>query len=625
MKYRIFTVQLRFPYLEEKLKFEIETNLFRESYDYVWDGYAAEQHYGQLARDENRAMAHATRMLQLVAHNIAPDMIATYCNMLIDDLRNLLCCFDYGTPVNKTKTEALIRSMLAVEGYARSIASCILSYYESYSRKVTHENNPVDFVDHYALNFPSLYSKFADHALFLDQDADLAMQFYHLAALNWGDPKETVAVSNVGDWFTEHAMTLILQGGKQIIPPDGSNYQALLNALGNIVDALGNGTNTQIVELADAYFDIYDKAILGANDNIELFRFCIMSAWAAKKYTLLPALCCLHMEPEEVVKQLEPDVTASIAAMRFPDAPTRPLLDYLGIQSSNIWNLLRFACTIDIVRHIQNSLRIKQIKQDTAYYTSLDTLMYMLPARLKDERDWGKFSVMNVAYMNDPNEGRILHKYLQSDHDPNSSDKRKNASPPFVFMKCFTSRIDDLPMWEMYGDRAQGVCIVVDWISTLTSTTPLYRICYLTRYGDTYKLDQSVNQELTNLNSIKSWLDELKNLREAIIDRESKLFFDSLTEGIAYLFKDSSYHYEQEVRILYAYNETTSLFKHTSAEYPKLYVQTEFPVVIKEIIIGPKFKDLALRMPYLREQVERMCRSTDTTHPKITMSNIEYR
>lgn len=42
--------------------------------------------------------------------------------------------------------------------------------------------------------------------------------------------------------------------------------------------------------------------------------------------------------------------------------------------------------------------------------------------------------------------------------------QRKNARYPYVFIKCFTPQIDFLPMWEMYGDYAEGCCLVIDWL-----------------------------------------------------------------------------------------------------------------------------------------------------------------
>lgn len=56
-----------------------------------------------------------------------------------------------------------------------------------------------------------------------------------------------------------------------------------------------------------------------------------------------------------------------------------------------------------------------------------------------------------------------------------------------------------------------------------------------------------------------------------------------------------------------------------------LFISPDFPVHMKEIITGPKFQDLAKRMPYLKEQLEILCRARGMDMPRLTMSAIEYK
>ena len=94
---------------------------------------------------------------------------------------------------------------------------------------------------------------------------------------------------------------------------------------------------------------------------------------------------------------------------------------------------------------------------------------------------------------------------------------------------------------------------------------------------------------------------------------------------LIYLFKDSSYYYEQECRILYEFTECQNNMRHTDGEYPLLFVQTDFPVQLKEIILGPKFESLSRKIPYIQEQIEEMCQRTGLRMPEITISDIDYR
>lgn len=627
MKYRVLTQSLHFPQWEEKLRFRI---LFPSRYpfrEFVWDDYAASDNYGLKVGDEEKALGHAFMMFERI-QKARTGIEASCRDRLIGDFQNLLRCYDCGMTVRRPETEELISSMLAMDGCARPVASAIQSYHESYV-KAAAEDHDFDFHrSRYALDFVDLYAKAGDKALFIDQDPDLAMQFYRLAALIWRDPKASDSHSLAVDWLIRQLNLSSVLRHSIFIYAAQDIKDAFINVSAAVKDSVNN---ERCVELANKCLDVYEQSLQAAGDDVDSIRELVMIAWAVKKAVLIPALCCLYGEPQEVVTRLAQDTKATISSLRFPDAPTKPMLSYLDAHAeddTSIWDLLRFACAIDITQRIQGALRIQRVNRDLAYYTSLNTLMYMLPARCKDERDWGKLSVMNLAYMNDPNEGKMLHKYLLADRDLDGLGERKSAAYPFVFMKCFTSRVDDLPMWEMYGDHAQGVCIVVDRARTArdaSKAAPLYRVCYLSKRGDDYELNPAFNPGLEHPEEIRAWLDELQDLRAGFIASEPKRFFDSLLEGIAYLFKDSSYHYEQEARILYAFSEVSDQFRRTGGEYPLLYVQSEFPLAIREIIIGPKFEDLARRMPYLREQIELMCKTLNTPCPKLTLSSIEYR
>ena len=74
-------------------------------------------------------------------------------------------------------------------------------------------------------------------------------------------------------------------------------------------------------------------------------------------------------------------------------------------------------------------------KTELAYYTSVDTFSYMLPSKAVDKM-LGRLSIMNIAYMNDPNEGKTLQKYLFSGQVPFEGDgkQRKNARYPYCLL-----------------------------------------------------------------------------------------------------------------------------------------------------------------------------------------------
>lgn len=75
------------------------------------------------------------------------------------------------------------------------------------------------------------------------------------------------------------------------------------------------------------------------------------------------------------------------------------------------------------IKEVLCSLKIDGRKEILAYYTSLETFCYML-------LDWNKanakgvdrFSVMNIAYMNDLNEGKILKLFFNKRIEVDTGD-----------------------------------------------------------------------------------------------------------------------------------------------------------------------------------------------------------
>ena len=234
---------------------------------------------------------------------------------------------------------------------------------------------------------------------------------------------------------------------------------------------------------------------------------------------------------------------------------------------------------------------------------------------------------MHLSYMNDPNEGKTLRQTVYPSEQNSEKKKRKSLNVPFVFVKCFTTHIDYLPMWEMYGDHAQGCCLVIDWNRTKplanTAEPPLYRVCYLNRDASgNYEVSPEYNRGLENVCGVIN--NNLEELRDAVkdIDVSEWIYLDKLLGPALYLFKDSSYSYEQELRVIY---QTKDNILHTDGDRPWLFVQTPFPLQLDEVILGPKFPDVSTRVPYLQEQLDLMCEKTGTEKPRITLSEIDYR
>lgn len=233
---------------------------------------------------------------------------------------------------------------------------------------------------------------------------------------------------------------------------------------------------------------------------------------------------------------------------------------------------------------------------------------------------------MHLSYMNDPNEGKTLQKAIYGPSYGALQKGRKPLDVPFVFVKCFSPRIDYLPMWEMYGDHARGCCLVIDWKASKwmeeEAEPVLYHVCYLRKQGNSYVVLNEDNEKLSrSCRAINSQLQELHNVAEEIAEQDRR-YLDDVLGKVLYLFKDSSYSYEQELRVIY---QTKDNILHTDGDKPWLFVQTPFPLQLDEVILGPKFPDVSTRVPYLQEQLDLMCEKTGTEKPRITLSEIDYR
>ena len=76
---------------------------------------------------------------------------------------------------------------------------------------------------------------------------------------------------------------------------------------------------------------------------------------------------------------------------------------------------------------------------------------------------------------------------------------------------------------------------------------------------------------------------------------------------------------------MYTFDHNNKRMRHTPENPPKLFILPPGSIQIKEIILGPKFKNAVNLMPYLREQLEIMAENTSTEIPKVSFSKIEFR
>ena len=284
-----------------------------------------------------------------------------------------------------------------------------------------------------------------------------------------------------------------------------------------------------------------------------------------------------------------------------------------------------------IVQKIKYQLSIKDLsKKEFGHYTSGDVLQILLK-QSKDSKDRKEeYSIRehsrlcNVKYMNDPEEGTVLDKYLDISESDNLEDSLK---PSPWFLMSLTTKIDNLSMWSQYGASAEGVCLILktdsfkmyesinetEWFTSEKDSVSfkyeerhkkdyLYRICYLdgeSLNSDSSNVVKEENNNLLNEDEIKNINKYLQDLKKISINRNKSESLNSAIneclEEIRYLFKVSDYSYESELRLL-KYAELDSgnrdiKIDDESSSVAKLYLERDIPIQLKQVIFGPKFSN----------------------------------
>jgi len=612
------------------LEFSLNTDLIGEyglsNKEYYHDNFP---HHTD---EEKHILSHATWIIQelLSSTKKDPENINTLKKSLELDYSHYIEFLEYRESENLEFIKQFTELMFAFD-----LENTVIDKISEY--KETYDAEPSEYKSMRALAMDKLFIKAGDKYLFLKNDIQAAIKLYNLALLDWG---EEIYIDSLDD-------DLILTiNEKQVFKRTVSILKQL--STGSLLSKKDDLKTITSEEFEKAY-KIYESIYLSSNEALDnqnivtktnnffieidkLYNFetppsdelRILQSMIQQIYkmTLIPVLYQLSKENSSTRLSYKDRILEKLKYLNNTDFQILLQLDYKDYDK-----LFLYIQTIVLAKCILYELMAQEKIPPSAYYTSLETFGFMLSSERKEQL--GKPAIMNISYMNDPNEGKSFkHLIYGAQYTKNSTAERKNISIPYVFLKCFTSQIDYLPMWEMYGNHAQGCCLVVDWQKTFFEnkniSKSLFQVCYINKSEKGYDIRKSDNPQIRNTERIKTCIRELKKLA-AQLNASEQTTFEKLLGELPYLFKDNSYSYEQEVRILYLFSKPNKNFKHTDNEIPKLFIIPDFYLQIKEIILGPKVSDIADRIPYLQEQIELMCEKTRTSIPKITISNIDYR
>ena len=297
------------------------------------------------------------------------------------------------------------------------------------------------------------------------------------------------------------------------------------------------------------------------------------------------------------------------------------------------------------IRNKKHLVKPNDAPDGIAHYTKPEALKSMLgnlPEQAKN-----LIRLYNIAYANDPKEGKRLTHYKREKTGPNPLDSfyenredgddatRSKWQEFSVYQASFSLAPDNLNLWRFYGDDGTGFSVVTPlsafntalehgamggaWASpdessaagsllnSRAATITLNKVLYT---------NKDVEATLTSLKPSLAALDEWLKSNKVDGAAEDSLRSAAVTilSELMYLYKEQDYKDEREVRVVEARPPgSPDLQQHPgdSASFSRLFLETAavlFNPKGSSIIIGPKVQNKDAVMLNIRHQLATMAR-----------------
>ena len=194
----------------------------------------------------------------------------------------------------------------------------------------------------------------------------------------------------------------------------------------------------------------------------------------------------------------------------------------------------------------------------------------------------------NVAYLNDPAEGSILLEELSGKE---SSYAKNSIQTSHTFIASLISSPEELlPMWVQYADNAKGCRI--EFTLNQKQIKEFKRVIYVSPDHNS---------------AVKDLIDQINS----VFPQKSQSLVNYLKQHldkIRFLFKSSYYQHESEIRLVdnvkpeNAKLLTDPDYIQSAEDIPKLYVNSETPLWIRSVMLGPKCPNPEKVALYLHNQ-----------------------
>ena len=598
---------------------------FSPSDSFIWNNRPIEGEYlyhgfGKYREDADTVVSHVVGLY----HNITrgwSDQEKTS-KELIDDLRNYMVCIRNGHGDKETLLSIL--NICAMAGCEKQIYETIRDHFNKYNDQLEGQKNK-----RFALDYVEFYLRVADKLL-IKTEIETSLAFYELAGLLWDDStrglrrKESNTNKALDKWNTKYNVFSQIMDGAYNLDLEAFEYdqkERLITLYMSSIDKL-KAYDIESIEKTNELVEMVGSSFGILSDYERIVLFMIASL---KKYYPSNMIYLISDQPDQIKREYCNQAFELFRGETSIDCkPIHDWVQNIDPSQEEYEKLLAFVRTLYYTEIVLDLLRTKSETNQTAYYTSFETFALMFPDNCDDTRvdECGKLSVMNISYMNDPNEGTIIRRHIFGNKIYASRYKdRKRYDSPCVFVKCFTSMVDYLPMWKMYGGNAEGVCIVYNWAEE--SKHSLFHVCYINKHSRGYSIRKEDNKSIDS-SSVFAAIEQIKKLFRKMDSIEDKETFDRLLDHVSYLFKDASYSYEKEMRIMYRLDYDSSIIRKTKHSPPLLYVLHDSFLSIDEIILGPKFLNATNTIPYMKQQIRIICEKNGAKAPAITKSNIDF-
>lgn len=277
-----------------------------------------------------------------------------------------------------------------------------------------------------------------------------------------------------------------------------------------------------------------------------------------------------------------------------------------------------------VVCEMKERLRYNGKDNCVAHYTKINNLKYLVKPKKVIENN-GKtpyIRLNNVAYMNDPTEGKVFLKLLKNTkkeveniikdlYNTRNCDVRKEFNDTeHVYLTSFSEAIDtSLPMWVGYSQDATGCCLLysIDDFDKEDLNSDAYNMMLALGNEDEKKENNKDSYCLYNIKyidekqlnnkkeeAIKSNLEEIAEIllkMNHLNDDKVKSIVKNILAQVRYLFKDKDYSYEKEVRVVRFCTDEERI-KYTDEKegfvVPHAYIDLEKELKVREVILGPK-------------------------------------